>query len=280
MQGVRRSTPGVLRDESHHIPGVDPGVDHLPNPDRRIPGAHRVDTTDPPGELGSMQKLGFLPNEAELPHKAHQAESPPRAPERQLDPETNQQLSDQLFRGLLVRMGQREQASALEGVGRLEQLSSAERYHEVEAAHKAFTRLDQEFDRLEQSEPPTDGELQAARSLWMRLGEAYEHWHDMLEKLHELEGNEEKLSSLKVERARDILMYGRLGTRAHLERAFLDESSHFYTTALSSLVFVTHSYHGCTAARVPVLHVAGVLGKSTVSQYKKQKRRAVGPRVA
>ena len=183
-----------------------------------------LNTTDPPGELGSMQKLGFLPNEAELPHKAHQAESPPRAPERQLDPETNQQLSDQLYRGLLVRMGQREQASALEGVGRLEQLSSAERYHEVEAAHKAFTRLDQEFDRLEQSEPPTDGELQAARSLWMRLGEAYEHWHDMLEKLHELEGNEEKLSSLKVERARDILMYGRLDTRAHLERAFLDES--------------------------------------------------------
>jgi len=184
-----------------------------------------LNTADRPGEFGSMQKLGFLPKEAELPHKAYlQSESPPRAPERQLDPETNQQLSDQLYRGLLVRMGQREQASALEGVGRLEQLSSAERYHEVEAAHKAFTRLDQEFDRLEQSEPPTDGELQAARSLWMRLGEAYEHWGDMLEKLHELEDNEEKLRSLKVERARDTLMHGRLDTRAHLERAFLDES--------------------------------------------------------
>ena len=70
----------------------------------------------------------------------------------------------------------------------------------------------------------TDGELQATRSLWMRLGEAYEHWRDMLEKLHELEGNEEKLRTLKVERARDILMHGRLDTRAHLERAFLDES--------------------------------------------------------
>ena len=156
-------------------------------------------------------------------HKAHQAESPPRAPERQLDHEASQQLSDQLFRGL-VRMLPQEQASALEGVGRLEQLSTTERYHEVEAVRQAFNRLDQEFDRLEQSEPPSEGELQAARLLWMRRGEAYELWLDMLEKLHELEGNEEKLSSLKVERARDILMYGRLDTRAHLERAFLDES--------------------------------------------------------
>ena len=182
-----------------------------------------LNTTDRPGELGSMQKLGFLSNEAELPHKAHQAESPLRAPERQLDPETNQQLSDQLYRGLLVRMGQREQASALEGVGRLEQLSSAERYHAVEAARKAFTRLDQEFDRLEQSEPPTDGELQAARSLWMHLGEAFEHWQDMLEKLYELEGNEEKLRTLKVRTCRRLLRHGRLDTRARLERAFLDE---------------------------------------------------------
>ena len=182
-----------------------------------------LNTADRPGEFGSMQKLGFLPKEAELPHKAYQSESPPRAPERQLDPETNQQLSDQLYRGLLLRMGQREQASALEGVGRLEQLSSAERYHAVKAAYKAFTRLDQEFDRLEQSEPPTDGELQAARSLGMRLGEAYEHWQDMREELHELEGNEEKLRTLKVERARFLLRHGRLDTRARLERAFLDE---------------------------------------------------------
>jgi len=186
-----------------------------------------LNTADRPGE--SMQKLGFLPNEAELPHKAYQSESPPRAPERQLDPETNQQLSDQpyyqLYRGLLVRMGQREQASALEGVGRLEQLSSAERYHAVKAAYKAFTRLDQEFDRLEQSEPPTGGELQAARSLGMRLGEAYEHWQDMREELHELEGNEEKLRTLKVERARFLLRHGRLDTRARLERAFLDVES-------------------------------------------------------
>ena len=182
-------------------------------------------TTDRPGELGSMQKLGFLPNnEAELPHKAYQSQRPPRAPERQLDPETNQQLSDQLYRGPLVRMGQREQALALEGVGRLEQLSSAERYHAVGAARQAFTRLDQEFDRLEQIEPPTDGELQAAWPLGMRLGEGFEHWQDMLEKLHELEGNEEKLRTLKVERARDLLMHGRLDTRARLERAFLDES--------------------------------------------------------
>ena len=108
-----------------------------------------MNTTDRPGELGSMQKLGFLPNEAKLPHKAYQSESPPRAPERQLDPETNQQLSDQLYRELLVRMGQREQASALEGVGRLEQLSTSERYYAVEAAHQAYTRLEQEFDRLE-----------------------------------------------------------------------------------------------------------------------------------
>ena len=180
-----------------------------------------LNTADRPGE--SMQKLGFLPNEAELPHKAYQSESPPRAPERQLDPETNQQLSDQLYRGLLLRMGQREQASALEGVGRLEQLSSAERYHAVKAAYKAFTRLDQEFDRLEQSEPPTDGELQAARSLWMHLGEAFEHWQDMLEKLYELEGNEEKLRTLKVRTCRRLLRHGRLDTRARLERAFLDE---------------------------------------------------------
>ena len=122
-----------------------------------------------------------------------------------------------------MRMGQREQASALEGVGRLEQLSSAERYHAVEAARKAFTRLDQEFDRLEQSEPPTDGELQAARSLWMHLGEAFEHWQDMLEKLYELEGNEEKLRTLKVRTCRRLLRHGRLDTRARLERAFLDE---------------------------------------------------------
>lgn len=176
------------------------------------------------GELGSMQKLGFLPNEAKLPHKAYQSESPPRAPERQLDPETNQQQSDQLYRELLVRMGQREQASALEGVGRLEQLSTSERYHAVEAAHQAFTRLDQEFDRLERSEPPTDGELQAARSLRMRLGEAFEHWGDMVEKLNELVGNEEELRDLKFTRARFALMYGRLDTRARLERAFLDES--------------------------------------------------------
>ena len=154
-------------------------------------------------------------------HKAHQAESPPRAPERQLDHEASQQLSDQLFRGLVPQ----EQASALEAVGRLEQLSTAERYHEVEAVHQAFNLLDQEFDRLEQSEPPSEGELQAARLLWMRRGEAYELWLDMLEKLHELEGNEEKLRTLKDERARNIQTYGpRLDTRARLERAFLDES--------------------------------------------------------
>ena len=124
-----------------------------------------------------------------------------------------------------MRMGQREQASALEGVGRLEQLSSAERYHAVKAAYKAFTRLDQEFDRLEQSEPPTDGELQAAWSLGMRLGEAFEHWQDMLEKLHELEGNEEELRTAKADHARIIQMHGgRQDTRARLERAFLNES--------------------------------------------------------
>ena len=155
-------------------------------------------------------------------HKAHQAESPPRAPERQLAHEASQQLSDQLFRGLVPQ----EQASALEAVGRLEQLSTAERYHEVEAVHQAFNLLDQEFDRLKQSEPPSEGELQAARLLWMRRGEAYELWLDMLEKLHELEGNEGKLRTLKDERARNIQMYGpRLDTRARLERAFLDEDT-------------------------------------------------------
>merc|ERR1712194_391613 len=83
-----------------------------------------------------------------------------------------------------------------------------------------------EFDRLEQSEPPTEGELQAARLLWMRRGEAYELWLDMLEKLHELEGNEGKLRTLKDERARNVQMYGpRLDTRARLERAFLDEET-------------------------------------------------------
>ena len=184
-----------------------------------------LNTADRPGEFGSMQKLGFLPKEAELPHKAYQSESPPRAPERQLDPETNQQLSDQLYRGLLLRMGQREQASALEGVGRLEQLSSAERYHAVKAAYKAFTRLDQEFDRLEQSEPPTEGELQTARLLFMRRGEAFEVWADMLQKLHELEGNEEELRTAKADHARIIQMHGgRQDTRARLERAFLNES--------------------------------------------------------
>ena len=146
-----------------------------------------LNTADRPGEFGSMQKLGFLPKEAELPHKAYlQSESPPRAPERQLDREASQQqlsdqrgvaydvaydvayhVSDQLFRGLwrdqLLQMLPREQASALEGVGRLEPLSSAERYDEVEALHQAFKRLEQEFDRLEQSEPPTEGQLQAAR---------------------------------------------------------------------------------------------------------------------
>ena len=154
-------------------------------------------------------------------HKAHQAESPPRAPERQLAHEASQQLSDQLFRGLVPQ----EQASALEAVGRLEQLSTAERYNEVEAVHQAFNLLDQEFDRLEQSEPPSEGELQAARLLWMRRGEAYELWLDMLEKLHELEGNEEKLRRLKDVRARNLKTYGpRLDARARLERAFLEES--------------------------------------------------------
>ena len=201
--------------------------------------------------LGSGWLMNFWGNIFDRPdpsHKAYQAESPPRAPERQLDREASQQqlsdqrgvaydvaydvayhVSDQLFRGLsrdqLLQMLPREQASALEGVGRLEQLSSAERYHEVEAVRQAFNRLDQEFDRLEQSEPPTEGELQAARLLWMRRGEAYELWLDMLEKLHELEGNEEKLRTLKDERARNIQTYGpRLDTRARLERAFLDES--------------------------------------------------------
>ena len=201
--------------------------------------------------LGSGWLMNFWGNIFDRPdpsHKAYQAESPPRAPERQLDREASQQqlsdqrgvaydvaydvayhVSDQLFRGLsrdqLLQMLPREQASALEGVGRLEPLSSAERYDEVEALRQAFKRLEQEFDRLEQSEPPTEGELQAARLLWMRRGEAYELWLDMLEKLHELEGNEEKLRTLKDERARNIQIYGpRLDTRARLERAFLDES--------------------------------------------------------
>merc|ERR1712166_872913 len=173
-------------------------------------------------------------------HKAYQAESPPRAPERQLDREASQQqlsdqrgvaydVSDQLFRGLsrdqLLQMLPREQASALEGVGRLEPLSSAERYDEVEALRQAFKRLEQEFDRLEQSEPPTEDELQAARLLFMRRGEAFEVWADMLEKLHELEGNEEELRTVKDDRARIIQMHGgRQDTRARLERAFLNES--------------------------------------------------------
>ena len=198
--------------------------------------------------LGSGWLMNFWGNIFDRPdpsHKAYQAESPPRAPERQLDREASQQqlsdqrgvaydvayhlVSDQLFRGLsrdqLLQMLPREQASALEGVGRLEQLSSAERYDEVEALRQAFKRLEQEFDRLEQSEPPTEGELQTARLLFMRRGEAFEVWADMLEKLHELEGNEEKLRTLKDERARNIQIYGpRLDTRARLERAFLNES--------------------------------------------------------
>ena len=108
---------------------------------------------------------------------------------------------------------------------RLEPLSSAERYDEVEALRQAFKRLEQEFDRLEQSEPPTEGELQAARLLFMRRGEAFEVWADMLEKLHELEGNEEELRTVKDDRARIIQMHGgRQDTRARLERAFLNES--------------------------------------------------------
>ena len=58
----------------------------------------------------------------------------------------------------------------------------------------------------------------------MRRGEAYELWADMLERLHELEGNEEELRTLKDQRARYMLTYGRQDTRARLERAFLKES--------------------------------------------------------
>ena len=201
--------------------------------------------------LGSGWLMNFWGNIFDRPdpsHKAYQAESPPRAPERQLDREASQQqlsdqrgvaydvaydvayhVSDQLFRGLsrdqLLQMLPREQASALEGVGRLEPLSSAERYDEVEALHQAFKRLEQEFDRLEQSEPPTEGELQTARLLFMRRGEAFEVWADMLQKLHELEGNEEELRTAKADHARIIQMHGgRQDTRARLERAFLNES--------------------------------------------------------
>ena len=58
----------------------------------------------------------------------------------------------------------------------------------------------------------------------MRRGEAFELWADMLEKLHELEGNEEELHTVKDEHARSIQMHGRQDTRARLERAFLNES--------------------------------------------------------
>ena len=64
-----------------------------------------------------------------------------------------------------------------------------------------------------------------ARLLFMRRGEAFELWADMLEKLHELEGNEEELRTVKDDRARIIQMHGgRQDTRARLERAFLNES--------------------------------------------------------
>ena len=196
------------------------------------------------GSGWSMNFWGNIFNRPDPSHKAYQAESPPRSPERELDREASQQqlsdqrrvaydvayhVSDQLFRGLsrdqLLQKLPREQASALEGVGRLEPLSSAERYDEVEALHQAFKRLEQEFDRLEQSEPPTEGELQTARLLFMRRGEAFEVWADMLQKLHELEGNEEELRTAKADHARIIQMHGgRQDTRARLERAFLNES--------------------------------------------------------
>lgn len=164
-------------------------------------------------------------------------ESPTRASQINLDLEANHELEAACVKmqaspdrlqdfgdtwGPLVSF---ERASALEGVGCLEQLSSAERYHEVKRAWEAYERLDQEFRRLiNEKDELTEGEQQAARLLWMRLGEAYEHSRDMNEKLHELEGNEEKLRNLKEARARDIKMYGRLDSRARLERAFLKES--------------------------------------------------------
>jgi len=77
---------------------------------------------------------------------------------------------------------------------------------------------------MDEKDELTEGEQQAARLLWMRLGEAFEHARDMEEKLHELEGNEEKLRNLKEARARDINMYGRRDSRTRLERAFLKES--------------------------------------------------------
>ena len=157
-----------------------------------------------------------------------QAESPPRNPERQPetspDHEASEQLSDQ--RGLLLRMYLQEQAFALEGVGRLEQLSSAERRDEVEAAQLAFVRLDDEYYGFKRSKPPTEGEIQAHRLLWMRRGLAFELWLDMREKWLELEGDEEELRALKDRRARKLKTYGpRLDTRARLEMAFLNESS-------------------------------------------------------
>ena len=161
-------------------------------------------------------------------HKANQAESPPRNPERQPDHEASEQLSEQLSdqRGLLLRMYLQEQAFALEGVGRLEQLSSAERRDEVEAAQLAFERLHKEYYGFKLSKPPTEGEIQAHRLLWMRRGLAFELWLDMREKWLELEGDEEELRALKDRRARKLKTYGpRLDTRARLEMAFLNESS-------------------------------------------------------
>ena len=153
-----------------------------------------------------------------------QAESPPRNPERQPDHEASEQLSDQ--RGLLLRMYLQEQTFALEGVGRLEQLSSAERRDEVEAAQLAFERLDDEYYGFKRSKPPTEGEIQAHRLLWMRRGLAFELWLDMREKWLELEGDEEELRALRDRRARKLKTYGpRLDTRARLEMAFLNESS-------------------------------------------------------
>ena len=164
-------------------------------------------------------------------------ESPTRASQINLDLEANHELEAACVKmqaspdrlqdfgdtwGPLVSF---ERASALEGVGCLEQLSSAERYHEVKRAWEAYERLDQEFRRLiNEKDELTEGEQQAARLLMMRRGEAFEHARDMEEKLHELEGNEEKLRNLKEARARDINMYGRRDSRARLERAFLKES--------------------------------------------------------
>ena len=125
-----------------------------------------------------------------------------------------------------MRMYLQEQAFALEGVGRLEQLSSAERRDEVEAAQLAFERLDDEYYGFKRSKPPTEGEIQAHRLLWMRRGLAFELWLDMREKWLELEGDEEELRALKDRRARKLKTYGpRLDTRARLEMAFLNESS-------------------------------------------------------